>query len=319
MRDHGVGARSVGDEPEDGITRLDEKTTALLLSRRIPPTQPAPTWPRGDAGLARQPAVRRVCAHLDATLRTGVGFAVVRLAAGVATTPHEVTEACWNLFTSLADPLPHSVAGELLYDVAVAATPPPPHRYYSQSSIGGDIHTDGTYIHAEPPLYVALVCLQPAPLGGQSIIVDGRRVYRALEDGWPWALGLLECEYHFDCDGQRDGDATVLRRLMQQVNGSVRVQYLRTYVIAGHRRAGAPLSAAASASMDVLDALLQRDELRHVLTLAAGEMLLLNNHTMLHGRTAFLDGADRAARRHLVRLWGRPRAAGAFAGRGAAG
>lgn len=243
--------------------------------------------------------------RLDADLSNGPGFVVVRLAADVASTPAAVRQACWNLFTCLADPLPHSAAGELLYDVAVAPEPPP-HRYYSQSNVGGDIHTDGTYIHTEPPRYVGLACLRQAASGGQSIVVDGRAVYRALERDWPRALEQLRNEYHFDCHGQRGAEPTVRRRLVERVNGSVRMQYLRAYVVAGQLRAGVPLSATALASMDVLDSLLQRDDLRHVFRLAAGEMLLLNNHFMLHGRTRFIDGSGRTARRHLVRLWGQP-------------
>ena len=37
--------------------------------------------------------------------------------------------------------------------------------------------------------------------------------------------------------------------------------------------------------------------------LAPGEVQWLSNHTVLHGRTAYPDPADPAARRHLLRLW----------------
>ncbi len=34
-----------------------------------------------------------------------------------------------------------------------------------------------------------------------------------------------------------------------------------------------------------------------------GEMLFINNRWILHNRTAFVDWAEPAERRHLVRLW----------------
>jgi alpha-ketoglutarate-dependent taurine dioxygenase len=157
----------------------------------------------------------------------------------------------------------------------------------------------------DPPLYTALVCLQPARSGGDSVLVDGRRIYASLRADWPSALDWLQREYHFDCDGQGSG-ATLRRRIIEETGGSVRVQYLRSYIESGHHRAGEPLAAEALASLDVLDELLAHPRLRHVFKLTAGDMLLLNNHIMLHGRTAFVDDPERDRRRRLLRLWGRP-------------
>jgi alpha-ketoglutarate-dependent taurine dioxygenase len=283
---------------------LDLSLTQLLLTRPVARALPYSAW-SDDGRPFEGNAVSDLCAHLATALQE-TGFAIVRFAHAAADSQHAIAVAAWNLFTSLAEPMPHSAAGELVYEVTVADSTPPPHRYYSQSNIGGDIHTDGTYIHADPPKYVALVCLHPAHLGGDSVLVDGHQVYATLKAGSRSALAWLQREYHFDCDGQ--GPAATLRRsIFERANGSVRVQYLRSYIESGQRRAREPLAPEALASLDMLDGLLAHPTLRQIRTLQSGDMLLLNNHFMLHGRTAFVDYPERARRRRLIRLWGRPR------------
>jgi alpha-ketoglutarate-dependent taurine dioxygenase len=291
------------DESISELISPDPATTQRLLTPSVDPAIPFSEWTNPPSPC--DPAIDGLRARIAAAL-DDAGFVVVRLARAAEAGPHATAVAAWNLFRHLAEPLPHSAAGELVYEVTVREAPPP-HRYYSQSNIGGDIHTDGTYIHAEPPLYAALACLQPAHAGGDSVLVDGRRVCAALEAHARPALEWLEREYHFDCDGQGLA-ATLRRRILEKVNGSVRVQYLRSYVESGHRRAGELLASEALDAMDALDELLAHPPLRHVVRLEAGDMLLLNNHVMLHGRTAFVDDPDHALRRRLIRLWGRPRA-----------
>ncbi len=36
---------------------------------------------------------------------------------------------------------------------------------------------------------------------------------------------------------------------------------------------------------------------------APGDIQLVSNHLILHARTAYEDHADRARKRHLLRLW----------------
>ena len=37
--------------------------------------------------------------------------------------------------------------------------------------------------------------------------------------------------------------------------------------------------------------------------LEPGEAVIMNNYVIMHGRTAFEDGEERGAKRHLLRLW----------------
>ena len=59
-------------------------------------------------------------------------------------------------------------------------------------------------------------------------------------------------------------------------------------------------------ALRVFNAYAASDELRISAMLQPGEIQLLSNHTCLHHRGAFVDHADPAKRRHLLRLWVAP-------------
>ena len=288
----------------DPVIPVSPALTSALLRRHVPEETPPAEWPLRDAGLASIPAVVDLCTAVIDALEGANGFAIVRLDATAIDDPHALTVAFWNLFTAFADPLPHSAAGELLYAVTCSPTPEPRRRYYSRSNIGGDIHTDGTYIHPITPRYVALGCLQPATSGGASIVVDGHEVYRRLCADASDAARWLERAYHFDCDDQLGAAQTICRSVVQKTGASPCFHYLREYIVAGHDKAGVPLEAGAVTSFDTLDRLLASPELRHTHKLQRGEMLVLDNHRMLHGREAFADDGNPVRNRMLIRLWG---------------
>jgi hypothetical protein len=63
------------------------------------------------------------------------------------------------------------------------------------------------------------------------------------------------------------------------------------------------LTAAQRAATDALDACLRRSDLMFTMVLEPGDVQLLDNHTMLHSRTAFVDADEPTRRRLLYRLW----------------
>ena len=56
-------------------------------------------------------------------------------------------------------------------------------------------------------------------------------------------------------------------------------------------------------ALNFLDAVCEREELQVRFTLNKGEILLINNWTTLHRRTAFEDFEDVNKQRHLLRIW----------------
>jgi len=154
------------------IIQLSSTTTNAILSRFISEDLQPDEWPSREQSIAIHPTVVPLCTKVVEDIKNGPGFSILKLDRKIAKGPHLTTVAFWNFFTCLAEPLPHSSKGDLVYRVENSAQPPPTRSYYSKSNIGGDIHTDGTYIHTIPPFYVGLICLEQAWHGGESVLVS---------------------------------------------------------------------------------------------------------------------------------------------------
>jgi alpha-ketoglutarate-dependent taurine dioxygenase len=63
------------------------------------------------------------------------------------------------------------------------------------------------------------------------------------------------------------------------------------------------LSAEQLEALEMLDQL--QNDPRYMLTmdLHPGDLQFLNNHVILHSRTAYQDHSDQERRRHLIRVW----------------
>jgi alpha-ketoglutarate-dependent taurine dioxygenase len=64
---------------------------------------------------------------------------------------------------------------------------------------------------------------------------------------------------------------------------------------------GVEITAQQVEAMDYLDALMARPEFQLHMGMRKGDIQYVNNFTVMHSRTAYVDGPDK--KRHLVRLW----------------
>jgi hypothetical protein len=86
-------------------------------------------------------------------------------------------------------------------------------------------------------------------------------------------------------------------------NGVLGCRYVRATIEAAATAMGKPLPQELKEALDYFDALARRSDILFDCMLDPGEITLMNNKTVLHGRTAFKDDEDPAKRRHLMRLW----------------
>jgi hypothetical protein len=81
-------------------------------------------------------------------------------------------------------------------------------------------------------------------------------------------------------------------------------RYIRPYIRSVARHADAPVpSARTVAAMDRVDAMCTEPDRHVAMRLEAGDIQLINNYHVLHGRDPYRDDRDNGRVRHLKRLW----------------
>lgn len=164
------------------------------------------------------------------------------------------------------------------------ALPPPGYAGFTSTELSP--HTEGSSV-SSPPALVMLACLEPAVDGGESDVVDGRRVFMTLADVAPDALRALSAprsaffgagDGHLGSVFEDVGDGRVGIRLRLDELGR--------------------FSPGASRILPQLRVAI--DEHRMSLRLRAGEGFLLSNSRWLHGRRRF------SGQRVILRILGDP-------------
>ncbi|MFV0131549.1 TauD/TfdA family dioxygenase [Streptomyces sp. HMX112] len=168
-------------------------------------------------------------------------------------------------------------------------------------------YRDPDPFHTDSPLlprshaYLGLLCVQPSPNGdGQTILM--RAVDIAAELARRSRLGPLRdpC-YPFavpQAPGS-EGPVPIANPIITMSEGDVTVRYCPVRVAAGVRLAGHELDSEHLTALRTFERTLRRPDLAAVFMLHAGDLLLLDNRRLLHGRTdVHPDGAGR----HLKRV-----------------
>jgi hypothetical protein len=188
---------------------------------------------------------------------------------------------------------------------------------YHQTREGGTIHTDNVNI-PERWHYLLLTCLAQAPVGGENILVDGRKIHALLKARFPKVLAVLEAPFWWEKRGV--ADALYEAPIVVYENGEPLFRHLRPYMESAHAKSGVPLTDEQMYAIDVLDALTNSTDNQVHYRMQPFETLLTVDAQVLHGRQCFADEletidlptylakppAERAAlalRRTMERLW----------------
>jgi hypothetical protein len=166
-------------------------------------------------------------------------------------------------------------------------------------------HSGRLGFHADPTDVVALLCLQPARSGGLSAIVSSVAVHNALVAAHPDLARLLYEPWWFD-RRTGDGPGSFYQQPVYAIgaDGRLSVRYGPDYMRSAQRGAHVPpLTPEREEAMETLDRLNHDPRFLLTMELRPGDLQLLNNHVILHSRTAYEDYPEPERRRHLIRLW----------------
>jgi hypothetical protein len=159
-------------------------------------------------------------------------------------------------------------------------------------------HTDGSDL-------LALLCVRQAKVGGNSFVSSSARTVQEIARREPSLLAsLLEDYFAFDRnEEQPDGeDPYYLTRLCTIIGNKISTRYSREMIEGAQSAPGVPaLTPVQRRVMDVFDEIAEEGGAE--VDFGSGDLMIVNNYSVLHARSTFQDFDDPAQGRLLLRLW----------------
>jgi len=267
-------------------------------------------WPRFGRDDFPLPTFSHELSAVLEELEHGRGFVLLRGIPVGRYAPDELKNLYWGIGAHLGHARWQNSRGELIGEVrdenrlygevrepSMDPTLGRSSRSKARSSGPLRFHTDRCDI-------VTLLCVRRARAGGQSRIVSAVSVADAILARRPDLHALLWQDYWRSRQGEESGGEreTYAMPLFAMHAGKFATQYSRTFVEAAQKLPGVPrMTAAQDEALDLHAEVCE--ELAFTMELEPGDLQLLNNHVVYHGRTAYedADGPDRD--RLLLRLW----------------
>jgi len=277
------------------LTDAEVDDLKAALARLGDPKRPLLEIMRSDFPL---PVLGPRLAEIERYVRVGRGFFLLR---GIPVDGYEPEEAFlmkWGIGTHMGHAISQNTYGDVLGHVFDyhAADPRAVRTRGYQTSAALDFHVDRADM-------TSLLCLRQGKSGGISRLVSSMAIHNAIHDvHLEHLMPLYEGLPYITTEAA--GTTEIWNGpVFDMTEGVLSCSFRRGTIQKAIDTPGVELSAEKAAALNCIDAVMHDENLVYEMELAPGDIQFVNNYTVLHGRTAFTDDEDPAARRHLVRLW----------------
>ena len=238
--------------------------------------------------------------HIRQQLLHGLGFILVR---GIDRSAYSVAQLAtmfYGLGAHIGNARMQNAKGHVLghvRDLSVNADEPDVRIY--QTNERQTFHTDSADV-------VALLCLNKAKSGGESLIVSAVSVYNEMLSRSPDLLPCLFDPVSTDRRGEipQGMKAYFSIPVFTWFQNNLSVIYQRQYIDSAQRFEGAfKLTDKHVEALNKFDELCNDPSINLQMQLEPGDIQFVYNHSLLHDRRAFVDFDNLNNRRHLLRLW----------------
>jgi hypothetical protein len=273
-----------------------ERDELVAAIRRLPRGQDLARLSKADVPLPTL-GPRLKSAYED--VRSGRGFTLLRGLPTDGLTLEEFTAAVYTIGLYFGRTLSQNAQGEVVTQVVDATKEDATPRMY-RSNLELRPHNDITAM-------ISLACWNPALTGGMSVLVSGVTVHDEIKKRAPHLLEALYRGYHYHRLGEEGPDETPVTPYRMPVftnrSGQISVRYQRAGLAAGHHELGKTLTPLEIEALNMFDAVAAAPENRLAFPLNRGEMVVINNYTVMHARSSFTNFPEPERKRLLVRLW----------------
>jgi Taurine catabolism dioxygenase TauD, TfdA family len=241
------------------------------------------------------PVINELMAELRKEIMDGCGIVVVTGATRERFGEVGLERICWGFGTHLGIGAVQSARGDKLGHVRHEPQNPKDRGYMASREL--KLHSDAYEV-------LGLMCIQNAHSGGESRVASALAVHNEILLKRPDLLVPLYRGFPYataEASGSRMPVTPYPVPVFSCVDGWVSCMYTRAYMHAAAERLKIPLPADLAEALKYFEQVAERDDIVLRFMLDPGEMLICNNFTTVHARTAFTDSKE--STRHLLRLW----------------
>ena len=247
-------------------------------------------------------ACRRLMQGVKRQLDDGLGFVILDRLPVDRWEQQELIDVYWLLGSLLEPPVAQEWSGKMIYDVRYDGQAYTADTREALTPEGLDMHNDSSMGEA-PANYLSLLCLQTAREGGKSSLSSAYAAHNHVLQQHPEVLQRLYEPFYRDKRDYQAANANNWWPVFAVENGGLRIRFNAKIIKRGYEKTGRHLDEHARAALGLVNSFLTDPAHRHDFFMERGQIQILNNRTIVHGRTPYVDFDEPEKRRHLVRLW----------------
>lgn len=235
-------------------------------------------------------------------IEDGRGFLVVRGLPIERYNEESIYALYWGLGRHLGEAIAQNYEGRRINEVRS--------RGHSYEEVNVRAYATASHLgfHNDPSDITCLLCVRPAKSGGMSRIASAAAVYNQILLHHPDYLELLCQGFHHDVRGEGPtGDFNEVTEIAIPVyswfDGKLSCCLNSKSIATARMKMGGELTPMERAALDYIETRAMQPDIRFEFMLEPGDILMMNNYTVLHARTAFEDWDEPERKRLLLRLW----------------
>ena len=159
--------------------------------------------------------------------------------------------------------------------------------------------------HSDRSDIVALLCLNKAKKGGESLLVSSMTIYNEILKNYPEYIQILFEPFPVDRRGEEGpGQKPYSMSPIFYKNGkNITSYFLKQYFESAKRFKDLKITKKQEEAVELVDKLSNDKSLYMRMSFEPGDIQLIYNHTLFHDRMAYEDYQEEERKRHLLRLW----------------
>ena len=235
-------------------------------------------------------------------VRDGRGFALLRGIPVARYAPLDIRNLYWGIGLHLGEVISQNAKGDLIGEVTDLGND------YSAPDVRGYTTRADLRPHCDSADLVCLLCVRKARSGGHTSVSSSMAIFNAVLERHPEYLEPLFAGFHYDLRGEgvtgRSDEVTQVRvPVFSYFKGLLSCRFNPKAIETAQKKTGHPLTPLQRDAVDCVERMAMDPEFRLPMLLEPGDIQILDNHSMLHSRTEYVDHDAPQDKRLLLRLW----------------